>query len=141
MFEEFIKRELTNLANELKAYIEDFEEDYDRHSLVEIEYPVRFTFLASYTYCAFIEMLTSFYSMVSKPKFCDHLKHCMRNNAVVLDQVLSLMELFGYVHLRIIKRKSKSKFLICFLREIKGCLLTFLDTVTLKQMEQRYDKK
>jgi hypothetical protein len=59
----------------------------------------------------------------------------------VLDQVLSLMELFGYIHLRIIKRKSKSKFLICFLREIKGCLLTFLDTVTLKQMEQRYDKK
>lgn len=102
---------------------------------------MRFTFLASYTYCAFIEMLTSFYSMVSKPKFCDHLKHCMRNSPVVLDQVLSLMELFGYVHLRIIKRKSKSKFLICYLREIKGCLLTFLDTVTLKQMEQRYDKK
>lgn len=65
----------------------------------------------------------------------------MKTNAKILDQVLSLMELFGYIHLRIIRRRSKSKFLICFLRQIKGCLLTFLDTVSLKHMEQRYDKK
>lgn len=134
MFEEFVNRELDNIGAELLAYLNDFEEDYERHVLIQFESPVRFTYLASYTYCAFFEVLTSFYSMITKPKFVDHLKNCMNSSSVVLEQVLNLMELFGYLHLRIVKRKAKSKFLMSFLRQIKSGLLTLLECVPLKHM-------
>lgn len=61
--------------------------------------------------------------MITKPKFFDHLKLCMTKDAAVRDQVLSLMEILGYLHLRIVKRRSKSKFLVCFLKQIKNNML------------------
>lgn len=61
MFDEFVKRELANLARELERFILDYEVSFDTHSLIEIQSPVRFSYLASYTYCALIETMTSFY--------------------------------------------------------------------------------
>lgn len=53
---------------------------------------------------------------------------------------MNLVETFGYIHFRILKRKRKNKFLLCYLKQIKAEVLKLLDVIPFKYMEQKYDK-
>ena len=107
---------------------------------MQIEMPVRFTYLASYTYCGLIECLTSFYEMLMKPKFADHLRHAMEGSVTVVQHTLELIELVGYLHYRILMRRGKSKFLLCYLKNIKKAYFKLLDVIPFSYLFNRYDK-